>query len=131
MHNSKSFFDRQGRVLFSDKDIAIHAGNIFRAQTVKGEWNHIVAMRNYEGFIYYMHGDKVKKSSVYEFVSRVKQGELIPVDVKEMDVDRLATTAILLDSVANRRTSMQQIDMMEDMAVERARRGDYDRERAS
>lgn len=131
MHNSSSHFDRQGRVLFADKEIAIHAGNVFKAQTVRGDWNHIIAMRNYDGFIYYMHGDTIKKSSLFEFVQRVKQGELVPVSIKELDPDVLATTAILLDSVANRRTKMHQIDYMEDMAIDRARRGDYDRERSA
>jgi hypothetical protein len=131
VHNSRHSFDRQGRVLYSDKEIAIHGGNVFKAQTVKGHWNHIVAMRVYEGQMFYMHGDKVKKTSLFEFVNRVKQGELIPVDVKDLDVDALATTAILLDSVANRRTSMQQIDYLEQMAIERMKRGEYDGERAS
>jgi hypothetical protein len=114
-------FDQMGKVLYHDKKqgITIRAGNIFEAQTVKGNTNLIVTLRVIDGFMYYCHGDKVKKVKIDNFVSAVEHGDLQPRQAKEIDTERLTMATIGLDAVVNRRTGEEQIMHYGDGAEER------------
>lgn len=114
-------FDSMGKVLFHDQKagLTIYAGNIFEGKTVKGGTNLIVAMRVYQGNMYYMHGDKAKKVPLNVFARAVMAGELIPRNIKEVDVERLQMCSIALDSIANRRTAEETINYYGDNAEER------------
>lgn len=116
-------FDQMGKVLWHDpkEGLTIYAGNIFEGKTVKGNTNLIVAMRVFDGHMYYMHGDKAKKIPLQNFVRAVMGGDLIPRDIKEVDAERLSMCAIGLDSIANRRTAEETIKYYGDQAEERFR----------
>lgn len=118
-------FDEMGKVLFEDPScgLVIRAGNIFEARTVKGHTNLIMAMRVLEGWLYYVHADKVRKVRMEEFVSSVMHGDLQPRSYNEVDVGRLSMAGIALDSVANRRTGEETIQYYGEQCEERHMRG--------
>lgn len=119
-------FEEMGLYLGGDaKDgIVVRAGQIYEAKTVKGGKNLIVALRYLDGWMYYGHGDKIRKVKGDQFLNAIRHGDLEPKNVKEVDVGRLSMAIIGLDAIANRRTAEQQIQFMGDSAEERFRRGD-------
>ena len=119
-------FDAMGKEIYNDPTtgIRIHAGNIFEGKTVKGGWNLIVVFRRMGPWILYMHGDKAKKVSLFEFVRAVENGEMIPRTIHEIDPGRLEMASIGLDAIANRRTAEETIMCMGEGAEERYNRGE-------
>lgn len=109
----------------SEKEgIIVRAGQIYEAKTVKGGKNLIVAMRVMDGWMFYAHGDKIRKVKADQFLNAIRHGDLEPKNVKEVDVGRLSMAIIGLDAIANRRTGEEQIQYMGDGAEDRFQRGD-------
>lgn len=122
--DAANFID-MGNVLYHDPsaELMIRAGQIFEAKTVKGGKNLIVAMRVVDGWMVYLHGDKAKKVSMFQFVNAVMGGELEPKMPTQVDVGRMSMAAIGIDAVANRRTAEERIDEIEEQAIARLQRG--------
>ena len=80
--------------------IQVYAGQLFQAKTVKGGTNVIIAMRVMNNFMYYAHGDKLKKVPVETFVNAIRHGDLEPKKVSEVDVGRLDMAMIGLDAIS-------------------------------
>lgn len=116
-------YQDSGKVLYEDpsQGIVIRQGYIYEAPTVKGGTNLIVAMRVYDGWMFYMHADRCKKTQMHEFVRAIASGDIQPRSLKQVDVERLAQCAIGLEAFANHRTTEQHIDYMEEEAFRRHR----------
>lgn len=121
----KSKFLEMGNLIFVDEKagLEIREGQIFQAATVKGGKNLIVTMRCLDGFIYYVHGDKVKKVSMYSFVNAVMSGDLEPKHPKDIDTERMSMATIGLDAIANRRTAEEHIEYIGEAAEARLKGG--------
>ena len=113
-------FRSQGPLLYADPqgDFDIRSGDVFRAQTVKGGYNYVIALRVFNGRMYYGHGDKVRYVPLYDFVNTVDHGDLEYVKMDELDRDKLSLSVIGLDAIANRRSAAESIDIMADSAEE-------------
>lgn len=110
----------QGPLLYADPNgyFDIRSGDVFRAETVKGGHNYVVALRVFNGYFYYGHGDKVKKVEFDNFVKAVEHGDLEFIPMDELDKERLSMAVIGLDAIANRRSAAQSIDIMAESAEE-------------
>jgi len=104
--------------------IQVYAGQLFQGKTVKGGTNIIIAMRVMNNYMYYAHGDKLKKVPVETFVNAIRHGDLEPKKVAEVDVGRLDMAMIGLDAIANRRTGEESITHYGEGAEERFVRGE-------
>lgn len=111
-----------GGVLYKDPagEFEIHAGDIYEAKTTRGHTNLIVAMRCYEGWMFYAHGDKVKKVPLHEFVRALEAGDLQLRWPDEIDTERLSMCVIMLDAVANRRKFEESLHIKAEEAEEYA-----------
>lgn len=114
-------FRSGSKIIYENKadGIEMWAGDLFEAKTVKGHKNLIFVLRIINGYIFYSHGEKVKKVPLEQFLNAVRHGDLEPKDPKEIDPERLAHAQIGLDAIANRRTAQQQIDYVEAQAMAR------------
>lgn len=121
-----SAFEEMGLYLGgSEKEgMVVRAGQIYEAKTVKGGKNLIVALRVLDGWMYYGHGDKLRKVKCEQFLDAIRHGDLEPKKVKEVDVGRLSMAIIGLDAMANRRTGEEQIQYMGEGAEDRFQRGE-------
>jgi len=113
-------FRSQGPLLYADPNghFDIRSGDVFRAQTVKGGYNYIVALRVWNGNMLYGHGDKVKQVPLHEFVRPVEYGDVQFIPMNELDKEKMSLAIIGLDAIANRRSAAQSIDVMADSARE-------------
>jgi len=118
-------FDDMGKVIYQDlsQGLVIRQGQIFECPTQKGDTNLIVALAARNGFMYYAHGDRGKKTRLDGFVNAVLYGDIQPRKAKEIDTERLTMSTIGIDAIANRRTGEEQIEYYGDGAEERFRRG--------
>jgi hypothetical protein len=105
-HEALEQFRNQGQVLYRDPagEFEIHSGDVFEAKTVKGHTNLIIALRIYEGWLLYAHGDKVRKVPARQFINAIESGEIEIRWPDEIDTERLSLAVIMLDAIANRRT---------------------------
>jgi hypothetical protein len=99
-------FREQGHILYEDPkgEFSVRSGDIFEAKTIKGHTNLIVALRHYQGWLLYAHGDKVRKVPMKQFVNAIESGEIEIRWPDEIDTERLSMAVIMLDAIANRRT---------------------------
>lgn len=99
-------FRNQGQVLYVDPkgEFEIHSGDVYEAKTIKGHTNLIIALRIYEGWMLYAHGDKVKKTPANQFIRAIENGDIEIRWPDEIDTERLSMAVIMLDAIANRRT---------------------------
>lgn len=113
-------FRAMGKVLYVDPkgEFEIHAGDIYEARTTLGHTNLIVALREYNGWMYYAHGDKCRKVLARDFIRSVEDGSLELRWPDEIDKERLSMSVIMLDAIANRRTFEESMDIMADQADE-------------
>lgn len=113
-------FRAMGKVLYQDPkgEFEIHSGDIYEAKTTLGHTNLIVALRLYDGYLIYAHGDKCKKVKLQEFVRAIEGGELDLRWPDEIDKERLSMSVIMLDAIANRRSFEQSMELMADEAEE-------------
>jgi hypothetical protein len=108
-------FDDMGPILVvTPGGCHIRGGHVWKAPTAKGSYNYIISMRVIKGWMYYIHGDKVKKVSVEKFCQCVDDGEFDRVKYSQMDAERLNMSMIGLDAIANRRTYEDSIKVSED-----------------
>lgn len=116
-------FNDMGQILYSDfsQGISIRAGQLFEGKTVKGGRNLIVAMRQKDGWMYFMHGEKCRKIELDKFVNAVAHGDLEPKLAQEIDTERLSKAAIGLDAIANRRSVSDHLDCLTEQAEMRAK----------
>lgn len=92
----------QGMMLFhEDSGMTFQAGSIFEAQTVKGGKNYIVFMCVRNGWVYYCHGDKAKKTQLENFKKLISYGDLYPVPKEKQDIERLALCVLGLKAMVN------------------------------
>lgn len=122
--NVNSFLE-MGEVLFHDPKagLTIRQGQIFECPTVKGGKNLIVTMRNVNGWMIYIHGDKARKTSMEVFVRAVMNGDIEPKMPNEVDAGRMSMAMIGIDAIANRRTGEETINAYEEAAFLRHRDG--------
>lgn len=108
-------FRQLGHTLFVDPNghFDIRAGDIYEAETARGQKNLIVAFRIVEGWMLYGHGDKVKKTPLGDFIRAIESGDLELKYVDEIDVERLEMCQIMLDGIANRRTFEETLQLQE------------------
>ena len=108
-------------------DVWIRSGQIFETDTVKGNTNLIITMKNPKDtsgqWIYYLHGESIKKVARDQFLKAVEWGDVQPRLLQEVDVERIAKCHIALDAIANRRSVRDQIDAMSETAELRAKGG--------
>lgn len=113
-------FRNMGQVLYRDPkgEFEIHAGDLYEGKTTLGHTNIIVALRNYDGWLVYAHGDKCKKVRIQEFIRAIEDGSLELRWPDEIDKERLSMSVIMLDAIANRRSFEQSMELMADEADE-------------
>lgn len=123
---SRDDFRYMGKLLYDDPkgEYQIRAGDVYEAKTVKGHTNLLVALRLAEGWMYYAHGDKVKKVPFVQFKSALESGDIQFKFPDEIDTERLSLSVIALDALANRRSFEESLKVMSDEAEEyRAKMG--------
>jgi hypothetical protein len=77
------------------------AGQLFEAKTVKGGINYVMFLLNHNGFAYYLHGDRAKKTPLSNFIDLIGGGDLNPIDRKNADPERLALASLSLHAMLN------------------------------
>lgn len=75
-------------------------GDIFEAETTRGHKNYIVFFFVKNGFVYWCHGDKAKKTRVESFLSLIDYGDLVPVPREKADPERLALSVLGLKAMS-------------------------------
>lgn len=125
-YSNVSSFNEMGNPIIIDEEagFTVREGQIFEAQTVKGDKNLIVAMRLVDGFVVYIHGDKAKKVPVEDFHRAVLNGDIEPKKPTEVDAGRMSMAMIGIDAVANRRTGEEQILYTETVSEDKFLRGE-------
>ena len=122
--NARSFSE-MGKVIYVDESqgLVIRAGQVFECKTVKGNTNLILTFGVRDGWMYYGHGDKGRKTRLEDFVRAVLSGDIQPRGHKEIDPERMEMSMIALDAIAHRRTGEETINYYGDHAEERFLRG--------
>jgi hypothetical protein len=113
-------FRSMGELLYEDpqQHFDVRSGDVFKAQTVKGGYQYVVALRVFSGYMFYGHGDKVRKVPVSDFIRTIESGDLEFIKVSQLDREKLSLAVIGLDAIANRRKAEQSIDVMADNAAD-------------
>lgn len=75
-------------------------GEIFEAETVKGNKNYVVFMFAKKEWVYYCHGDKAKKVKREQFLKLIDYGDLIPVPRHMADPERLSLSVLGLKAMS-------------------------------
>lgn len=111
---------RKGGTLYRDPkgEFQIDAGDIYEAKTTMGHTNLLVALRLYDNYILYAHGDKCKKVYLNEFVRAIEAGDLVLRWPDEIDKERLSLAIIMLEAISNRRSFEETLHLKENEADE-------------
>ena len=117
---SREAFRGMGKLIYKDPEgnFEIRAGDLYEAKTVKGHTNLLVALRCIEGWVYYAHGDKVRKVQIEQFARAIEIGDLLLKWPDEIDTERLSMSVIALDAMANRRSFEQSLAIKSEEAEE-------------
>ena len=115
-------FREIGKVIYECEKFDIRAGDIFEGKTHKGHTNLIVALRVWDGYMYYLHGDKAKKVPLKFFIRAIENSDIELRYADEIDTERLSMAAIMLDAMANRRTFEESLHIQSEQAEEFGRR---------
>lgn len=76
-------------------------GDIFEAETRKGNKNYIVFFFVKDGWAYYCHGDKAKKVQESHFQKLIDYGDLVPVPPERRDPEKLSLSVLGLQAMSN------------------------------
>jgi hypothetical protein len=117
---SREAFRGMGKLIYRDPqgNFEIRAGDLYEAKTVTGHTNLLVTLRCFDGWVYYAHGDKMRKVVLIEFARAIESGELLLRWPDEIDTERLSMSVIALDAMANRRSFEQSLQIKADEAEE-------------
>lgn len=76
-------------------------GDVFEAETVKGNKNYIIFAFIKGGMVYYFHGDRALKVSEQKFQSLIDYGDLIPVPKWNQDPEKMSLSVLGLKAMSN------------------------------
>lgn len=124
--NAESFDDLGPVLIVTPGGCLIRGGHVWKAPTSKGGYNYLITMRIFNGWMYYAHGDRIKKIQAERFCQCVDEGEFDHVKYTEMDQERLSMAMIGFDAIANRRTYEQSMEVSEQEMEVALKRGTID-----
>lgn len=100
--NSKSHLTPPGARLQVNTDAGtFECGSFFEAETVKGGKNYIIFMMTYNGWTYYMHGDRAKKIPEADFKNKINWGDLVPIARDKVDIEKSSLSVLSMLAMAN------------------------------
>lgn len=75
-------------------------GDIFEAETVKGNKNYITFFFLKDHYVYYCHGDRAKKVREDQFQKLIDYGDLVPVPRDKADPEKIALSVLGLKAMS-------------------------------